>query len=51
MPNTQFAQECFRHYWDYYEDNLQANKSVESPVIFRVQKGRFNISLNVGGTD
>lgn len=51
MQNTQLAQEYSRHYWDYYEDNLQATKSVEPPVIFWVQKGRLDLSMSVCGVN
>lgn len=47
MPNTQDSQEILTHYLEHYEENLQAHMSFEPPLIFGVQKGRFDRSVNV----
>lgn len=35
------------HYLEHYEENLQANKFFKAPLIFGIQKGRFDLSINV----
>ncbi|MCJ1257296.1 hypothetical protein MMC24_005121 [Lignoscripta atroalba] len=39
MPNTMFMQELARMAYDYYSEDLENGKAVETPLIFRIPKG------------